>query len=1651
MVTFLSFNLSAQMEVNGNILYGNEWIDYDKTYTKLTVDEDGIYRVNRQDLADNGIPVSSISFDQIQIWNYGKEIRYFIGPNDSYIEFYGEKNRSQLDKFLYLNQDDLLNPEYSLVNDEAAYFITWGNESNNEFAYNEVISDLSNNTISPEGYYMHEHKEVLSNAHYKPVLDGSLVRFSNLVASEGYCSGLRVINSISADLQSVADIGLGGQASIIYGGNGSGTQHNSEISINGNILDTVSSSSSATVRKEYDINSEIISSGQVSLSIKGIASSVDKNVISYLKVTYPRTFSINDVESLMLTFEPSTSSRYIELTDYNESELPFLLNMTSGQKILPERLDGDKLGFILDPSEDDVQVYFAKPETIKSPISLSERVFTNYLNSEYDYLLLSSTKLRNEGNVDWIQEYADYRASEDGGGYSPVVLDIEQLYDQFAYGVDRHFISMRNYGFWAKENYDEPKFMFIIGKGREYTRTRSEYLMSSVTEYYVPTWGFPASDNLILSDNEIPVPIFPIGRLAAKNATEVEEYLQKVIDYDRNKNNPSTIEDRLWQKRVLHLSGGDDVGLQEALARNLDQMGDTLTNNLYGAEVTTFYKRSLEAIEIATSEKIFELINDGLGLITFFGHSSVGTFDFSLDNIDFYENVGRYPLFMSLGCHSGNIHTDAEGISERFVVSENKGAVAFIAASGTAYVSQQNQYAKKFYSRIGGVNYGAEIGTALNNTITDFSNNTSYSYISFLQQLTMHGDPALKLTSYDSPDLITDANSVRTNPTFVDTYEDEFELCFDIANLGRTSRDSFDVKVEHLNPKGEVVSESIIRTTVPFFKEEYCIKIPLNANGLVGRNIINITLDINDEIEEGPEGQGESNNELVSVDGSLGFVFYILNNSALPVYPENFSIVNENSVSLVASTYNAFGEEQMFYIQVDTTNRFDSPGLRENVINNVRGVVEWELDFVMEPKTVYYWRVSPDSTTTGVGFVWESSSFVYDPPARDGWNQSHFYQYEDDEYTNMFLDEVFRDFFFAKNLTQISIINKVWENGSPATFTIDNSTKGSMMKREADPSLGVVVVDSLGKFVMNAEGGEFGSDNYSNKAIRTFYFKMDNQESRSAFVDFLDTQIPDRYYVCIYTVQQSVNTDWKIPEWDEELFAALEDEGALDFREFQTGGVALPYGFVYRKGVSPLAEGIAEDINSQVEISEGVPGFWFEGMLRSDFIGPAQSWDEFVWSIDEETKLDTDTVYVNVYGYDLDKKNEQLIFEKEEAQSIDLSALDAVEFPYLKIEYYANDITNVSPVQLTDWRVYYKSIGDLAINTSESYTFYADSLDQGDNFSINYNISNFTDADVEPTKIRYTFTDSQNGTIIEDRDVPQILKGSSLPVTFDYSTENMLGDYQVTIQLNPDRNPNEKYYFNNFGASEFKVKPDLINPVMQVTFDGVQIMNEDIVSATPLIRVELTDENEYLLLNDPDDFTLLLEYPDGSILEVSKDDPNISFFPATEEGNNTASLEYNPELIQDGTYILRIDATDKSSNASGAKNYEVEFRVFNEEMISNVFNYPNPFSTSTQFIFTLTGNEDPGNVLIRVMTLSGKVVREITMAELGSLKLGINKTDYKWDGTDDFGEKLANGVYLYQVITKKLDGSDYKKFNDDRVNNTDYLFKEGFGKLVIMR
>ncbi|MEO7210459.1 MAG: hypothetical protein ABIY35_05915, partial [Chitinophagaceae bacterium] len=103
---------------------------------------------------------------------------------------------------------------------------------------------------------------------------------------------------------------------------------------------------------------------------------------------------------------------------------------------------------------------------------------------------------------------------------------------------------------------------------------------------------------------------------------------------------------------------------------------------------------------------------------------------------------------------------------------------------------------------------------------------------------------------------------------------------------------------------------------------------------------------------------------------------------------------------------------------------------------------------------------------------------------------------------------------------------------------------------------------------------------------------------------------------------------------------------------------------------------------------------------------------------------------------------------------------------------------------------------------------------------------------------------------------------------------------------------------------------------------------------------------------------------------------------------------------------------------------------------------------------TVTGSVLPQNIRIQILTITGKIVREITSAELGPLHIGRNITDFKWDGTDQYGQKLGNGVYLYRVLTN-LNGKSLDKFptydsNGNQVD-TDKYFNKGYGKMYLMR
>jgi hypothetical protein len=165
------------------------------------------------------------------------------------------------------------------------------------------------------------------------------------------------------------------------------------------------------------------------------------------------------------------------------------------------------------------------------------------------------------------------------------------------------------------------------------------------------------------------------------------------------------------------------------------------------------------------------------------------------------------------------------------------------------------------------------------------------------------------------------------------------------------------------------------------------------------------------------------------------------------------------------------------------------------------------------------------------------------------------------------------------------------------------------------------------------------------------------------------------------------------------------------------------------------------------------------------------------------------------------------------------------------------------------------------------------------------------------------------------------------------------------------------------------------------------------------------------------------------------------------DGSNLRfKIIYDALFDQAGTYELLVQGSDNSGNLSGDLEYRVQFEVILESTITHIMNYPNPFSTSTRFVFTLTGDQVPDEMIIQIMTVTGRIVREITEDEIGPIRIGRNVTEFAWDGRDEFGDPLANGVYLYRVKAR-INGEPIKH----RESGADQHFEKNWGKMYLMR
>lgn len=291
--------------------------------------------------------------------------------------------------------------------------------------------------------------------------------------------------------------------------------------------------------------------------------------------------------------------------------------------------------------------------------------------------------------------------------------------------------------------------------------------------------------------------------------------------------------------------------------------------------------------------------------------------------------------------------------------------------------------------------------------------------------------------------------------------------------------------------------------------------------------------------------------------------------------------------------------------------------------------------------------------------------------------------------------------------------------------------------------------------------------------------------------------------------------------------------------------------------------------------------------------------------------------------------------------------------------------------------------------------------DVGLNFYV-YNVGEVT-ADNIKIKVDVINDDNSRNTVFETM-VDSIQSGERKYFEITHNTSSGTGDKTFLIDIDSDKEITELFEDNNFYSVPFYIKQDTSKPSLKIAFDGIDILDGDYVSSNPEINIELSDLS-------------LLPITDTSAVTIFMNDEPVYYFnnqsilsSEFNAENPKAVVTYTPEL-SDGEHVLKVFGQNSLGSMVDSVGDEKHFVVTSEVKLLDVYNYPNPTSGETYFTFKLT--QIPDELKIKIYTIAGRLIKEISIPS-SDLRFDFNKI--YWDGRDEDGDNLANGVYLYKVI-----------------------------------
>jgi hypothetical protein len=228
-------------------------------------------------------------------------------------------------------------------------------------------------------------------------------------------------------------------------------------------------------------------------------------------------------------------------------------------------------------------------------------------------------------------------------------------------------------------------------------------------------------------------------------------------------------------------------------------------------------------------------------------------------------------------------------------------------------------------------------------------------------------------------------------------------------------------------------------------------------------------------------------------------------------------------------------------------------------------------------------------------------------------------------------------------------------------------------------------------------------------------------------------------------------------------------------------------------------------------------------------------------------------------------------------------------------------------------------------------------------------------------------------------------------------------------------------YFGNIIIGGISNNPvtDNTPPTIKLYINDENFANMGLTNENPIIYAQVSDSSGINVVGNTigHDAVITLDNESENCIVIN------DYFETDLNSYQKGKFRYPITKLSEGKHTLKFKVWDILNNSAEKT---IDFTVVKQSQLQldHVLNYPNPFSTNTSFYFEHNQAESVLDVKIQIFTITGKLIKTIVQTTQMN---GFRSEAIPWNGTDDFGDKLAKGVYIYKLSAKTSNGNYAEK------------------------